>query len=100
MEEKIVDEIKIENERDKNLYMQGYEQALKDVDLDKIFQNGYVYGIEVENKNFIKNLEKNNIDEVASNGEIVWAKQSQEINKKTQREFNKANLEYEAKYCR
>lgn len=25
------DEIAIENERDKNLYMQGYEQALKDI---------------------------------------------------------------------
>ena len=48
----------------------------------------------------LEELEKNNIDEVASNGEIVWTKQSQEINKKTQREFNKANLEYEAKYCR
>ena len=29
MKEKTVDKIKIENERDKNLYMQGYEQALK-----------------------------------------------------------------------
>ena len=48
----------------------------------------------------LEELERNNIDEVTSNGEIVWAKQNQEINKKTQREFDKANLEYEAKYCR
>ena len=44
--------------RDKNLYMQGYEQALKDVNLDKFFQEGYIYGIEVENNNFIRNLEE------------------------------------------
>lgn len=43
---------------DKNLYMQGYEQALKDINLDKFFQEGYIYGIEVENKNFIRNLEE------------------------------------------
>lgn len=58
MKEKTVNGIKIENERDKNLYMQGYEQALKDVNLDKFFQEGYIYGIEVENKNFIRNLEE------------------------------------------
>ncbi len=58
MKEKTVDKIKIENERDKNLYMQGYEQALKDVNLDKFFQEGYIYGIEVENKNCIRNLEE------------------------------------------
>lgn len=58
MKEKIVDKIRIENERDKNLYMQGYEQALKDVNLDKFFQEGYIYGIEVENKNCIRNLEE------------------------------------------
>lgn len=58
MQEKTADEIKIENERDKNLYMQGYEQALKDVNLDKFFQEGYIYGIEVENKNCIRNLEE------------------------------------------
>ncbi len=39
-ERKTVDKIKIENERDKNLYMQGYEQALKDVNLDKFFSRG------------------------------------------------------------
>ncbi len=38
--------------------MQGYEQALKDINLDKFFQEGYIYGIEVENKNFIRNLEE------------------------------------------
>lgn len=52
------DEIKIENDRDKNLYMQGYEQALKDIDTDKFFRKGYMYGIEVENQNFIRNLEE------------------------------------------
>ena len=48
----------MENERDKKIYMQGYEQALKDVNLDKFFQEGYIYGIEVENNNFIRNLEE------------------------------------------
>lgn len=52
------DEIEIENERDKNLYMQGYEQALKDANVNKFFQEGYIYGIQVENKNFIRNLEE------------------------------------------
>lgn len=32
MKEKIANEIEIENERDKNLYMQGYEQAQKILD--------------------------------------------------------------------
>lgn len=45
MKEKTADEIEIENERDKNLYMQGYEQALKDVNVNKLFQEGYIYGI-------------------------------------------------------
>lgn len=45
-------------------------------------------------------LEKYNIDEVVSNGEVVWSNQKEQINEKTQREFNKANLEYEVKYCR
>lgn len=58
MKKKTANKIKIENERDKNLYMQGYEQALKDVNLDKFFQEGYIYGIEVENNNFIRNLEE------------------------------------------
>lgn len=49
---------KIENDRDNNLYMQGYEQALKDVNLDKFFREGYIYGIKVENQNFIRNLEE------------------------------------------
>lgn len=52
------DEIQIENDRDKNLYMQGYEQALKDVNLDDFYAKGYMYGIEVENQNFIRNLEE------------------------------------------
>ena len=55
---KTADEIKIKNDRDKNLYMQGYEQALKDTKLDKAFQEGYIYGIEVENQNLIRNLEE------------------------------------------
>lgn len=36
----------------------GYEQALKDIDTDKFFKKGYIYGIEVENQNFIRNLEE------------------------------------------
>lgn len=58
MKEKTADEIEIENERDKNLYMQGYEQALKDANVNKFFQEGYIYGIQIENKNFIRNLEE------------------------------------------
>ena len=54
----IQEEIKIENDRDKNLYMQGYEQGLTDANLEKIYNEGYMYGIEVENKNFIRNLEE------------------------------------------
>lgn len=45
-------------------------------------------------------LEKYNIDEVISNGEVVWKKQDEEVNKKTQKQFINANNEYEAKYCR
>ena len=52
------DEIKIENKRDKDLYMQGYEQALKDINVDVFFRKGYMHGIEVENQNFIRNLEE------------------------------------------
>ena len=48
----------IKNDRDKNLYMQGYEQGLTDANLGKFYNEGYMYGIEVENKNFIRNLEE------------------------------------------
>ena len=67
------DEIQIENDRDKNLYMQGYEQALKDVNLDVFYTKGYMYGIEVENQNFIRNLEEYlyDLEERRKKGEIV-----------------------------
>ena len=65
--------IKIENSRDKNLYMQGYEQGLLDANLRKIFNEGYMYGIEVENKNFIRNLEEYlwELEERRKEGNIV-----------------------------
>ena len=44
-------------------------------------------------------LEKYNIDEVISNGVVVWKKENEEINNKTQSEFEIANDVYEAKYC-
>ena len=68
-----VDEIKIANDRDKNLYMQGYEQALKDANLDCFFKKGYLYGIVVENQNFIRNLEEYlyELEEKRRNGEIT-----------------------------
>ena len=44
-------------------------------------------------------LQKYNIDEVISNDVIVWKKESEEINNKTQAEFELANDIYEAKYC-
>ena len=70
-------EIKIENERDKNLYMQGYEQGyeqgLEDANLNKVFNKGYAYGIEVENKNIITNLQEYlyGLEERRKNGDIV-----------------------------
>lgn len=67
-----VQEIKIENNREKNLYMQGYEQGLEDANLNRVFNKGYWYGIEVENQNFIRNLEEYlyELDE-RRNGDIV-----------------------------
>lgn len=44
-------------------------------------------------------LRKYNIDEVISNDVVVWKKESEEINNKTQAEFELANDIYEAKYC-
>lgn len=66
-------EIKIENDRDKNLYMQGYEQGLDDANLSKVYSKGYMYGIEVENKNFIRNLEEYlwELEERRKKGKIV-----------------------------
>lgn len=68
-----VQEIKIENNREKNLYMQGYEQGLEDANLNRVFNKGYWYGIEVENQNFIRNLEEYlyELDERRRNGDIV-----------------------------
>lgn len=45
-------------------------------------------------------LEKYKIDEVISNGVIVWKKENEKINNKTQAEFEVANDNYEAKYCK
>lgn len=66
-------EIKIENERDKNLYMQGYEQGLEDANLNKAFNKGYAYGIEVENENIIRTLQEYlyGLEERRKNGDIV-----------------------------
>lgn len=47
----------------------------------------------------LEELKENNIDEVISNGIIVWAKDNQEINKETNEKFELANDVYEAKYC-
>lgn len=72
--DKIEDEkIKIENDRDKILYMQGYEQGLTDANLGKFYNEGYMYGIEVENKNFIRNLEEYlwELEERRKKGKIV-----------------------------
>lgn len=44
-------------------------------------------------------LEKYNIDEVISNDVVVWKKENEEINNRTQAEFEVANDIYEAKYC-
>lgn len=44
-------------------------------------------------------LQKYNIDEVISNDVVVWKKENEEINNKTQAEFELANDIYEAKYC-
>lgn len=65
--------IKIKNDRDKNLYMQGYEQGLTDANLGKFYNEGYMYGIEVENQNFIRNLEEYlwELEERRRKGEIV-----------------------------
>ena len=49
---------KLQKENEALGYMQGYEQALKDANVNKLFQEGYIYGIQVENKNFIRNLEE------------------------------------------
>ena len=70
-----VQEIKIENNREKNLYMQGYEQGLEDANLNRVFNKGYWYGIEVENQNFIRNLEEYlwELEERRRKGEIVLA---------------------------
>ena len=69
----IQEEIKIENGRDKSLYMQGYEQGLTDANLGKFYNEGYMYGIEVENENFIRNLEEClwELEERRKKGEIV-----------------------------
>lgn len=67
------EDIKIKNNRDKNLYMQGYEQGLIDANLQKTFNKGYIYGIQVENENIIRNLEEYlwELKEKRENGKIV-----------------------------
>ena len=68
-----IEEIQIKNERDKNLYMQGYEQACKDINNQDVFTKGYMYGIEVENGNLVRNLEEYlyELETKRKNGEIV-----------------------------
>lgn len=44
-------------------------------------------------------LEKYNIDEVISNGSVVWKKDDEEVNKETQNQFKLANDIYEAHNC-
>lgn len=63
----------IKSDRDKNLYMQGYEQGLEDANLNKVFNKGYWYGIEVENQNFIRILEEYlyGLEKRRKNGDIV-----------------------------
>ncbi len=66
-------EIKIENDRDKNLYMQGYEQGLTDGSAKRVYNEGYMYGIEVENQNFIRNLKEYlfELEQRRAKGDIV-----------------------------
>ena len=61
------------NENEKKLYMEGYEQACKDINNHQCFTEGYKYGIQVENENIIRNLDEYlyELNEKRKNGEIV-----------------------------
>lgn len=48
----------------------------------------------------LEKINEYNIDEIYSNENLVWKRESKEINDKTQTEFEVANDNYEAKYCR
>lgn len=47
----------------------------------------------------LEQLDKYNIDQVISNGNVVWERDNKDVNDKTQAEFEVANDNYEAKYC-
>ena len=61
------------NENEKKLYMEGYEQACKDINNHQCYTEGYKYGIQVENENIIRNLDEylDELNEKRKNGEIV-----------------------------
>lgn len=44
-------------------------------------------------------LDRYNIDQVISNGNVVWERDNKEVNDQTQYDFEVANDDYEAKYC-
>lgn len=50
-----------------------------------------------ERKHILKELNKNNIFEVYSNGELVW--KDNEMTEDAKNGFFKANEDYESKYC-
>lgn len=60
MKEKITDEIKIENDRDKNLYMQGYEDGkkLKTSAIASIVENQQYYIIKKQMEKYEEHIEK------------------------------------------
>lgn len=61
------------NENETKLYMEGYEQACKDINNHQCFKEGYKYGIQIENENILRNLDEYlyELDEKRKNGEIV-----------------------------
>lgn len=61
------------NENEKKLYMEGYEQACKDINNHQIYAEAYKYGIQIENENIIRNLDEYlyELNERRKNGEVV-----------------------------
>lgn len=47
----------------------------------------------------LKELDQYNIDEVVSGGMVVWRRNDEKVNKKTDEMFQIANIEYEMRYC-
>lgn len=47
----------------------------------------------------LESLKKNKIDEVYSNGVLVWSNKENEVNDKTSKGYKEATVEYERKYC-